>query len=252
MGNAKPVLRMCGLTLGYNGNAVLTRLELTVRTGEFWFLLGPNGSGKSTLIKAMLGFLLPQAGEIWLNPELARPQCIGFVPQRCDFNPSLPTTVREFVLLGLTGIRAGRKEQAERLAWALVRVGLPGMERQDYWALSGGQRQRALVARALARHPRLLIMDEPTGGLDPAIEAALMDDLARLNQEEGMTVLCISHDLTAAARHASHVAVFYNGQITSGSAQEILVPEHIERVYGVRLKVPTKGPRDRISPQAHR
>ena len=145
------IVKMIGLCLGYGQRTVLQQVSVQIRSGEFWFLLGPNGEGKTTFLRAILGMIRPQAGQLWIHPELGQREHIGFVPQRCDINPTLPTTVREFVLLGLVGIHTDRKDEALRLEWALDKVGLGRFEGKDYWSLSGGQRQRALVARALCR-----------------------------------------------------------------------------------------------------
>ena len=104
------VLRSTGLALGYGRRTILLDINLQVRPGELWFFLGPNGHGKSTFLRAVLGLIQPQAGRLWLHPERARRDRVGFVPQRCDLNPSLPTTVQEFVLLGLVGLRASSAE----------------------------------------------------------------------------------------------------------------------------------------------
>src|SRR5215213_1090819 len=176
------------LSVSYGRREILRRVNLTMRQGEFWFMLGPNGEGKTTLLRCVLGLLRPQAGQMWLNPSLGGHKGIGFVPQRCDLNPTLPTTVREFVLLGLVGVRADRANREDRLAWALRRVGLADKVEESYWSLSGGQRQRALVARALVRRPRLLVLDEPTNGLDLPTEESLLGFLADLNARDGLTM----------------------------------------------------------------
>jgi ABC-type Mn2+/Zn2+ transport system ATPase subunit len=223
------------LSLGYGQTPVLERIDFTVRAGEFWFIVGPNGSGKSTLLKALIGVLTPEHGEIRLDPIVLDRAQLGFVPQSCRFNPSLPTTIREFVLLGLVGIKTDRKEAAERLVWALDAVDLQGMERRDYWSLSDGERQRALVARALVRYPSLLIMDEPTGGLDMAVETKLMEYLGRLNQEEGITIVCVSHDLETAVRYGTRVGLVSQRGIQTGRPLEVLTPDNLKRVYGLSL-----------------
>jgi ABC-type Mn2+/Zn2+ transport system ATPase subunit len=231
------ILKTTGLSLSYGAHGVLRGVDMEVRAGEFWFLLGPNGVGKTTFLRAVLGLITPQAGRLWMHPQLACRERIGFVPQRCDLNPTLPTTVQEFVLLGLVGIRAGRAEQHERLSWALDKVGLGALRAKDYWSLSGGQRQRALVARALVRRPTLLILDEPTNGLDPSTEDALLQLLGALSAQEHQTMLFVTHDLAAAVRYATHVALFRNGGVATGRRDQVLDAQNLERLYGAAVVV---------------
>jgi ABC-type Mn2+/Zn2+ transport system ATPase subunit len=216
-------------------------VSLDVHPGEFWFLIGPNGSGKTTLIRAILGWLAPQRGTIQSDPELAARDRVGFVPQSCELNPSLPTTVREFVSLGLVGSRVARRDRVRSLSWALERAGLGGLERASYWSLSGGQRQRALVARALVRQPRLLLLDEPTEGLDLASEESFLETLVELNHAEKLTILFVTHKLPLAARHATHVALFDRGHVRHGTLETLLRDGDIERVLGVRVDVAARG-----------
>jgi ABC-type Mn2+/Zn2+ transport system ATPase subunit len=238
----EPLLSLRDARLGYGERTILDGVSLSVREGEFWFLLGPNGAGKSTLLRAILGSLAPLSGSIRRRADIAGPQRIGFVPQRCDLNPSLPTTVREFVSLGLVGIPGN--DRRERMAFALQRAALSEMEQRDYWSLSGGQRQRALLARALIRRPALFIVDEPTSGLDPPSQELLMDSLTDLNRRERLTILFVTHDLPLAARHASHVALFVGGTIQAGDADQVLDPEHLKRAYGlpIDLHAPRHAP----------
>ena len=233
MEQSQIVLRATALSLGYGAHTVLRHLNFEVRPGEFWFFLGQNGGGKTTLLKAVLGLLTPQAGQLWLAPTFASRERMGFVPQRCDLNPTLPTTVREFVLLGLVGIQVSRAEQNERLAWALEKMGLSGLARGNYWALSGGQRQRALVARALVRRPTLLILDEPTNNLDLPTEDALLRLLVALNKEEGLTLLFVTHNVGIAARYATHVGLLYSGNLLSGPRQQVFTAVNLARIYGI-------------------
>lgn len=237
MGPAKPLVQATALSLGYGRRLVLQQVDLTIQAGEFWFFLGPNGEGKTTLLRAILGLLRPQTGQLWVDPTLGQRHRLGFVPQRCDINPTLPTTVREFTLLGLVGLRTNRRERGERLAWALDKVGLGGLEGKDYWALSGGQRQRALVARALVRRPSVLMLDEPTNGLDIATEDALLRFIADLNREAHLTILFVTHNVAIAARYASHLAVFHEGRVVAGSRHEILNRHTLRQVYGVDVDI---------------
>jgi ABC-type Mn2+/Zn2+ transport system ATPase subunit len=226
------LLRVDQLSLGYGGQPVIADVTFAVHRGEIWVLLGANGEGKSTFLHALLGLLVPLSGRLELDPVHARRQCIGFVPQRCDLNPTLPTTVREFVSLGLVGIDLKPAQRRERLQTALHHVGLEHLSARSYWALSGGQRQRALVARALIREPRLLILDEPTSGLDPASQEALLALLAGWNRERSMTILYVTHDVSIAERHATHAALFSEGRVLAGPRELVLNRATLERVYG--------------------
>jgi ABC-type Mn2+/Zn2+ transport system ATPase subunit len=231
------LLDATGLRLGYGVRTVLDHVAMQVRVGDFWFLVGPNGHGKTTLIHAILRRLQPQAGQLTLCGDLRRPDRIGFVPQHCSLNPALPTTVREFVLLGMVGLRVSRSEETERVVWALDQVGLGGMGTRDYWLLSGGQRQRALVARALVRRPRILIADEPTSGMDLSVETALYESLAELNHRERLTLILVSHDLAVAARYATHISLVHDGGVQAGPATEILRAANLARAFKVPVEV---------------
>ncbi len=244
MNDTAPVIKTTGLALGYGGHSVLESVEIEVRRGEFWLLLGPNGTGKTTLLRALLGQLAPASGRIERDPELARPDRVGFVPQRCDIDPTLPTTVREFVSLGLVGIPCTAGDRRERLAWALERLGLAGKERDDYWSLSGGQRQRCLVARALVRRPRFILLDEPTAGLDLPSRDALLRAIARLTSEEQLTVIFVTHDLTAAVQFATHVALFAGGRVIAGPRETVLMTENLQRAFGDAIRFVYLAARD--------
>lgn len=236
-----PLVRAEGLTLRYGQQPVLDDVSLSVGAGEFWFLLGPNGEGKTTFLRALLGELAPAGGRLVLDEAVRDRAAVGFVPQRCSPNPILPTTVREFVELGLVGARADAAQRRASLRWALAQAGLAGLERRSYWALSGGQRQRALVARALVRRPRLLILDEPTNHLDFLIEQSILDVLAHLNREAGTTILFVTHALHLAARYGTHAALFHGGRVESGPAAELLRPERLRRAYGVAPAGPERA-----------
>lgn len=231
------ILRATDLTLGYAQHVVVRDVNLEVRSGDFWFCLGLNGAGKTTLLRAMLGVHPPHAGSIWLHPALAGRQRVGFVPQRCMFNPSLATTVREFVLLGTVGTSQRRRTRLAHLHWALERVGLEGLAHRDYWSLSGGQQQRALVARALVRRPYLLILDEPTTGFDPPTMEAFLHCLAALHREAGVTVFCVTHDLPFVVRYATHLLLLRDQQAVAGPCMDVLTPHTLTHVYGTGVEV---------------
>lgn len=233
VGSTEPlVLSLRRATVGYGSEPVLRTVDWEIRAGDMWFLLGRNGSGKTTLLRAVLGLLPLSSGAIERDPTHASRERTGFVPQRCELSPALPTTVREFVLLGLVGLPVPRAERAARLAEALASTELGGLGERSYWSLSGGQRQRALVARALVRRPALLIFDEPTEGLDAPSEAAFLDLVDRLRREHGATVLFVTHRLATAAGRATHLALVADGSLTAGPRDSMLRRPELAETFG--------------------
>jgi ABC-type Mn2+/Zn2+ transport system ATPase subunit len=239
-----PLFEARALRACYGRREVFRDLDLTIRPGEFWVVLGPNGAGKTTLLKLLLGSLRPRAGTVRRRTDLAAGGA-SLVPQHASLAATLPTTVRECVLSGLVGLGLAGEERRHRLAWALARVALGGREREDFWTLSGGTRQRVLVARALVRRPRLLVLDEPMAGLDLPTSRALYADLVRLNQTAGgPAIVLVSHDLDAARRHASHAVLLGRSGTHAGPAARVLVGERLAASYGVPadLFLPGGGP----------
>jgi ABC-type Mn2+/Zn2+ transport system ATPase subunit len=217
---AEPLLRFRGATLGYGGRAVLRGLDLCVCRGELWFVVGPNGSGKTTLLRAVLGACPPLAGEVWLHPTLASREALAYLPQRPSPAQGVPSTVTEQVDLGLVGLGLRRRERVARVDEALGAVGMRALARRDWRALSGGERQRAYLARALARRPALLLLDEPTAALDLPTEARLLALLRELHRDRALTLLVVTHDLRLAERHATHLAVVHQGAVSVQAAPE--------------------------------
>ena len=238
------VLQTTNLSVGYGNFVVLGRINLTIRTGELWFVLGRNGAGKTTLLQTLLGLLKPQTGRLYRHI----PNGVGFVPQRCDINPTLPITVREFVGLGLVGTGLNRATRREYLDRALSMLDLDQHKHQNYWTLSGGQRQRALVARALVRRPALLILDEPTNNLDLTAENDFLQTLTDIHRQENNTCLFVTHNFSLAERHATHIGLVAQGTVIAGPKAEVLNESNLDRVYGrgqrIHLHVSPEGSSD--------
>ena len=218
------------LVLGYGRTAILRGVTFQVMPGERWFILGPNGAGKSTLVRALLGLIPPQSGDIALARDLEDRSRLGYVPQGLELARAVPTTAREFVATGLTGLGLAQATGAERVAQALQRVGI--RPQADIAALSGGQRQRAAIARALVRNPILLVVDEPATGLDVVAQQDLLELLTALNRDHGVTIMAVGHDLAQARRHATHLALVSHGGVQAGPVEDLFTAPHLERAFG--------------------
>ncbi len=232
-----PIVEVQEATFAYGRNTILEFVEMQIHDSEFWCFIGPNGEGKTTLIKALLGALRPRRGLVRLRADFARRTRIGFVPQSCDLNPSVPTTIQSFVTQGTAGLAVDESKLRRRVQKSLEVMGVQRIRERSIWKVSGGQRQRAMVARALVRDPLLMIVDEPTAGLDLAASSGLLKTITDLNRQHRITVIFVTHDLQLAGRYASHVAVFKNRRVTCGPVGDVLTGENLEWAFGVPTKV---------------
>ena len=223
-----PLLTLDDVAIGYDGRPVLTHVSLEIARGEFVALLGPNGAGKTTLFRGILGLIPLRAGRVTYGFDRAASPP-GYVPQRETLDPIFPLTTFEVVLMGtyarIPPLRRVGREPRARAAARLAEVGLAAHAERPFWALSGGQKQRALIARALAAEPEVLLLDEPTAGVDPEAERAIMDLIARLNAERGLTVVLVSHHLRMVRGLAHAVVWVEDGRVRKGRAEEILAEQ---------------------------
>jgi zinc transport system ATP-binding protein len=214
------------VTFGYGRLPVLREASLRIRQGEFVAVVGPNGSGKTTLMRLGLGLLRPTHGVVRLfgtdADRFEERWRIGYVPQRASGATSLPISVTEVVRTGLAGqLGPGRRftrGHRERLDHVLDLMGLAAMRRQRLSELSGGQQQRALIARALVTAPRLLVLDEPTTGVDAEARAVLRESLEHLVTVEGIAVVYVSHDPEGFAGIAGRVVEARAGHLVQVDA----------------------------------
>ena len=205
---------------------LLTGVTLTMKRGEGWFVLGRNGSGKTTLLATLLGLLRPLGGSVRLGREVADRRRLGYVPQEQRFDPTLPCTVAEFVEVALPD-RCPRAEWRTCVAQALAAMQVERLAAESMRALSFGQRRRVIVARALARRPLLLLLDEPTANLDAHGAAMLVKDLERLRREQELCVVHVSHDLALARQFATHVALVDGGTVIAGPAAALFADRRL-------------------------
>ena len=196
------------LSVGYDGKAVVQHLNFEVFAGDYLCIVGENGSGKSTLMKTLLGLQPPVGGRIVTGDGLRKNE-IGYLPQQTAAQKDFPASVREIVLSGCQGRCGSRpfynKEEKELAADAMEKMQIVPLAKRCYRTLSGGQQQRVLLSRALCATRKMLLLDEPISGLDPEVTAEMYTLIHRLNYEDGITVVMISHDLNAALQYASHI-----------------------------------------------
>ena len=205
------------LCVGYDGKFVLQDLSFQVFAGDYLCIVGENGSGKSTLMKTILGLQMPISGRILTGDGLRKNE-IGYLPQQTQVQKDFPASVREIVLSGCQGRCGSRpfynREEMKLAADAMEKMQVAPLAKRCYRTLSGGQQQRVLLARALCATQKMLLLDEPVSGLDPKVTAEMYALIQKLNYEDGITVVMISHDLNAALQYASHIlhigdAVFF-------------------------------------------
>jgi ABC-type Mn2+/Zn2+ transport system ATPase subunit len=229
------LVRLERVTFGYGGAPVLKDVDHVVRGGDFTGVVGPSGSGKTSLLRLLLGTEKPQHGTVTRAPGMA----VSYVPQLETVNWNFPVTVGECVLMARKTRRLlpwATAEEQRDVAAVLDRLGIAELARRHIRELSGGQQQRMFIARALLRRPRLLLMDEPTSGVDVATRHEVLHLLDELNHD-GLAILLTTHDLNGMAAHLPHLVALNNRVIASGSPSEVIVPDVLERTFGARMEV---------------
>ena len=203
-----PLLTCQDLSLGYEGRVIVSDLSFTVESGDYLCIVGENGSGKSTLVKTILGLQAPVSGKIVFGEGLSHTG-IGYLPQQTAVQRDFPASVWEIVLSGCEsrrGLRPFYGREEKRIAYEnMEKMGILPLSRRCYRELSGGQQQRVLLARALCATGKLLLLDEPVTGLDPAATQEFYTLIEERNKQDGITVVMISHDVHAALLYADHI-----------------------------------------------
>lgn len=231
------VVSMGGVTAGYGADPVIATVDLAVADGEFLGVVGPSGSGKTTLLRVLLGSVRPSAGQVVRRPDLR----ISYVPQVGTIDWSFPVSVQECVLMARhRWVPWASTEERRELAALLDRLGIADLARRHIRELSGGQQQRVFLARALLRKPHLLLLDEPTSGVDVRTRHEVLHLLRDLNSD-GLAILLTTHDLNGIAAHLPRLVCLNRTVIGSGAPSDVLTAAVLERTYGAKLEVLQHG-----------
>ncbi len=239
--NAEPAVDIKHLYVAYEDKLALEDVTFAIGRGEFWGILGPNGSGKTTLLRAMVGLLKPLSGGVQLfgksiNDLGSAREKIGYVPQHSQIDIQFPIKVKDVVMLGRCG-KIGMGKRPGKADWAAVDealrlVDLVDLADRQIGQLSGGQRQKVLIARALALHPELLLLDEPTAALDVGASESFYAWLHQMHTRLNATLVIVSHDVGVVSRYVTAVACLNRTLVAHGLPSEILSQDTLEGMYG--------------------
>lgn len=239
------IIQLDHIRYSYGQEVAISDISLTVNRGDFLGIIGPNGSGKTTLLKVILGLLKPTEGTVSLfGKSLALFKewgKVGYVPQKAAFSAiatKFPITVEEVVSMGLLDnmISAFALHEHPSVTHALKAVEMEDFRKRLLTDLSGGQQQRVFIARALVSRPQLLILDEPTVGIDLDIQTQFYELLKRLNTEHNLTLILVSHDIDVMANEVKTVAFINRKLIFCGSPKEVITGDNMENLYGKKVR----------------
>ncbi|MEK6526086.1 MAG: metal ABC transporter ATP-binding protein [Nitrospirota bacterium] len=248
MGNT--IIRFSHATFGFHDVIALKDISLEISEGEFVGVIGPNGSGKTTLCRAVLGLMRPFEGSLQIfDCACEKLRChhrarIGYLPQKGTLDRNFPITVLETVMMGRYGalglFRRPAKRDREIALEALLNVGMQDHQGTALGDLSGGQQQRVLIARALAQQPQVLLLDEPTTGIDITTQYSVLDLIQRLHRDLGLTVLLITHDINMIRSLVDRLVLLKTRLFAAGPPKEVLRPDLLRQVYGKDLVITEK------------
>lgn len=240
--NEPPAITVRDLRLEFNGRPILQGIDLQVPAGKLVALIGPNGAGKTTLLRCLLGLQRFSSGEIRLfgEPPLSRVLSrVGYVPQRINLERTFILSVREFLCLRLRQTRGwfwrSHRRNDEVLHQSLAEIGAENLLNQPLATLSGGELQRVLIAFSLLGNPDLLLLDEPTAGVDLPGEQTFYDLIADVHRKRGLTVVLVSHDLSMVYRHADWVYALNGIVCCEGSPETVMNAESLKQAYGIHV-----------------
>lgn len=242
-------------SLGYGRKVVLKGITFTIEAGEFFGIVGPNGSGKTTILRAILGIVKPLEGAVRTTSASGEPLHIGYVPQRDAIDDVLPYSVEEVVLMGrcrrMGLLRRPGKKDYDIVRRSIAHVGMEDLAQRVYKDLSGGQRQRVLIARALASEPEMLVLDEPTNGMDLPSRFSILDLAHDLHANASLTVVMVSHLLDDVANRVQRIAIVDREFFQVGAVDAVLTAKNLTTLYGMPVCVEQAHGKTIILPGGH-
>ena len=237
---SEPLIRFKNATLGYGKTAILTKVDLDIHAGDFWGILGHNGSGKTTILKTMLGLIPQMRGEFVGRGTHGGVPRFGYVPQKERLDPLYPLSAHDVAEMGtyrklefLLRLRGGGHEDLTRRC--LHDCGATQFAGRRFSDLSGGQKQRVLIARALAAKPEILVLDEPLGGIDITTQMALLSLLKELKEKLSLTILMVSHRVSAEKGLFTHIAWVDEGAVSTGPSADMLAKGRLAEIFKAEL-----------------
>ena len=244
------IIRFSNATIAYQQRVALENISLEIYRGEFVGIIGPNGSGKTTLLKSILGLVRPDNGSVRIfDCACHKLRChhkakIGYIPQKGQIDPNFPVTVRETVMMGRYSsiglIRRPTGRDMDLVIDALREVGMEGYMAAPLGHLSGGQQQRVLIARALVQQPEVLLMDEPTTGIDTPTQHSIIKLISNLQKDLNLTVLLVTHDINMISPYVDRMALINTKLYAIGKPSEVLHEKTLTEIYGKQVVVTTK------------
>jgi ABC-type Mn2+/Zn2+ transport system ATPase subunit len=228
--------------IGYENSPLMAPINLTVGENEFWGVVGSNGGGKTTLLKTILGLIPKLSGELSYAPNCS----FGYVPQQKGFDKLFPVSVLELVLMGRYGIvgfgRSISEHDRQIASDCLEKVGISHLAGRTFRSLSGGEIQRALIARAVAGNPTVLVFDEPTASVDIKGEREIMDLVSGIRSENKLTVIMVSHYIGSVTEYADRLILIdkESGVFEKGPVREVINSESIKQVFGMNITLGEK------------
>lgn len=237
------VLAVNNLCVSFSGKPVLDQVSFRLKAGEFCGLIGSNGCGKTTLLRSLLGFQSLDHGQVLIDGKTGKAglSSVGYVPQKIMLDAEIPLRARDVVALGLTGKRLGlglgSRKIRQQVDAMLHEVGAEGFADRRIGNLSGGQQQRVLIAHALIRRPRLLLLDEPLANLDLRSVSEIVALLRHLSRAHQVTILLSAHDMNPLLTSMDSIVYLANGHAASGSTDEVVCSEVLSTLYGHPIEV---------------